>query len=278
MASLISRINRQFNYQLSWSTIILTYFLITIIILYEVHVVVVWYPFIDTPFLLHLLWLSFLAVHIYINIFMVLYVDSSPSNIILPATLKPGWKHCADCGWNVPPRASHCYKCNICILKRDHHCFFFSMCIGLKNHRYFVVSIIYLFFGVLYATIVNFTFASEVYNGFTLGRLIACFMPLPAWLIGYSTSYEALAGFFCALPLTATISIGGLVYYEMHLVLNGQTWKEAATNDFSYRLSVTENLAVVFGKYWWICFINPLMSSGLEGDGITFKKQQKKAR
>lgn len=273
MASMISRINRQFNHQISWATIILTYTLITLIILFELHVLVIWYPLLDTSFLLHMAVLSFLAVNICINIFMVLYVDASPNNIILPSTLKPGWKHCADCGWNVPPRASHCYKCNVCILKRDHHCFFFSMCIGFKNHRYFVVSIIYLLIGVLYATIINFSFASEVFRGFTIGCFIGCFMPLPAWMFGLFTGYEAICGFFCALPLTASISIGGLVYYEMYLVINGQTWKEAANNDYSYCLSVTENLNVVLGKHWWICFINPLMSSGLEGDGTSFKKR-----
>ena len=272
MPSLISRINRQFNYKLSWTTIIATYALITMVLIYDLHVLVIWYPEVDTTFILHMCAVSFLVVHIYLNIFMVLYVDASPRDIILPSTLKPGWKYCAECGWNIPPRAAHCYKCNVCILKRDHHCFFYSMCIGYKNHRYFVVSIIYLFIAVVYATIVNFLFASEVLFGFTIGRIIGCFMPLPAWMFGYFTGYQATCGFFCALPLSASFSIGGLVYYEMYLIIKGQTWKEAENNDYSYRLSIAENLTIVFGKYWWICFINPLMSSGLEGDGTTFRK------
>ncbi|XP_069194404.1 palmitoyltransferase ZDHHC16A isoform X2 [Procambarus clarkii] len=97
---------------------------------------------INATVVLHILSALFILYNIFHNILLVIRTDASGRTSYLPSVLKPGWRYCAICQVNYPPRSYHCHICDECILKRDHHCKFTGCCIGYHNHRYFLIGIL----------------------------------------------------------------------------------------------------------------------------------------
>lgn len=64
-------------------------------------------------------------------------------------------RYCYTCETHTPPRCSHCYDCKVCVLRRDHHCVFFGQCVGFRNYRYFLSCLLFMWSGLLYATLMN---------------------------------------------------------------------------------------------------------------------------
>lgn len=64
-------------------------------------------------------------------------------------------RYCYSCETHTPPRCSHCYDCKVCVLRRDHHCVFFGQCVGFRNYRYFLSCLLFMWSGLLYATLMN---------------------------------------------------------------------------------------------------------------------------
>lgn len=64
-------------------------------------------------------------------------------------------RYCYACETHTPPRCSHCYDCKVCVLRRDHHCVFFGQCVGFRNYRYFLSCLLFMWTGLLYATLMN---------------------------------------------------------------------------------------------------------------------------
>lgn len=64
-------------------------------------------------------------------------------------------RYCYTCEAHTPPRCSHCYDCKVCVLRRDHHCVFFGQCVGFQNYRYFLSCLLFMWTGLLYATLMN---------------------------------------------------------------------------------------------------------------------------
>ncbi|KAK8743669.1 hypothetical protein OTU49_001199, partial [Cherax quadricarinatus] len=79
---------------------------------------------INTTVVLHITAAAFIFYNIFHNILLVIRTDASGRTSYLPSVLKPGWRYCAICQVNYPPRSYHCHICDECILKRDHHCKF----------------------------------------------------------------------------------------------------------------------------------------------------------
>lgn len=96
-----------------------------------------------------LIWL-YLLCSVLGNMHMFCVSDSSTAGLLLPVTLKPGWRYCSHCEANSPPRSFHCSHCNRCVLRYDHHCVFTGCCIGYKNARYFVVLLFFMALSSLY--------------------------------------------------------------------------------------------------------------------------------
>lgn len=67
----------------------------------------------------------------------------------------PLHRYCYTCETHTPPRCSHCYDCKVCVLRRDHHCVFFGQCVGFRNYRYFLSCLLFMWSGLLYATLMN---------------------------------------------------------------------------------------------------------------------------
>ncbi|XP_078000383.1 putative palmitoyltransferase ZDHHC24 [Glandiceps talaboti] len=204
------------------------------------------------------------------NILMVMYVDATSGSNVLPSILKPGWRYCAVCLQNSPPRSFHCFSCENCILKRDHHCAFTGKCIGHYNQRFYMMALLYLFLGALFANFLNFDHAWAILGGLTWQSFFTMILPLLAYIIGLTHGYTFIMAFLCGTCFFAGIFISVLLYWHAQVVLNGQTTHEKATKDRQYDLGWKENLRGVLGEKWHLVWLFPLISSPLPGNGLEF--------
>lgn len=87
-------------------------------------------------------------------------------------------RYCYVCESHTPPRCSHCYDCNVCVLRRDHHCVFFGQCVGFRNFRYFLSCLLFMWCGLLYATLMNAeVFIVILKEGVTVHSVLLLFVP-----------------------------------------------------------------------------------------------------
>ena len=130
----------------------------------------------------------FILFNILGNIFSVMRLDTSTHGLLLPASLKPGWRFCSACEATAPPRSWHCPTCRACILRRDHHCTFTGYCVGHYNLRHFLLFLAYLALGALYSTVLNVIFILRVVGGFHLLSLLQLVMPTAMLVFGLDVS------------------------------------------------------------------------------------------
>ncbi|XP_061642943.1 probable palmitoyltransferase ZDHHC24 isoform X2 [Phyllopteryx taeniolatus] len=121
----------------------------------------------------------------------VLFVRTSPSikGVFLGGdSVGQGWRYCYTCETHTPPRCSHCYDCNVCVLRRDHHCVFFGQCVGFRNYRYFLSCLLFMWSGLLYATLMNAeVFIVILKEGVTLHSVFLLMIPWIMLVSGLST-------------------------------------------------------------------------------------------
>lgn len=87
-------------------------------------------------------------------------------------------RYCYVCESHTPPRCSHCYDCNVCVLRRDHHCVFFGQCVGFRNFRYFLCCLLFMWCGLLYATLMNAeVFIVILKEGVTMHSILLLLVP-----------------------------------------------------------------------------------------------------
>lgn len=87
-------------------------------------------------------------------------------------------RYCYTCETHTPPRCSHCYDCKVCVLRRDHHCVFFGQCVGFRNYRYFLSCLLFMWSGLLYATLMNAeVFIVILKEGVTVHSVLLLLMP-----------------------------------------------------------------------------------------------------
>ena len=130
----------------------------------------------------------FILFNILGNIFAVMRLDTSTHGLLLPASLRPGWRFCSACEATAPPRSWHCPACRACILRRDHHCTFAGCCVGHYNLRHFLLFLAYLALGALYSTVLNFIFIRRVVGGFHLLSMLQLVMPTAMLVFGLDVS------------------------------------------------------------------------------------------
>ncbi|KAF0313988.1 putative palmitoyltransferase ZDHHC24 [Amphibalanus amphitrite] len=212
----------------------------------------------------------FILFNILGNIFAVMRLDTSTHGLLLPASLKPGWRFCSACEATAPPRSWHCPICRACILRRDHHCTFTGYCVGHFNQRHFLLFLAYLALGALYSTVLNVIFIMRVVGGFHLLSLLQLVMPTAMLVFGLDVSPKQLYAFLFTLDLIGFLFVLALLLYHGQGALRGATNYEKVHRQFQYDLGWKENLRQIFGTRWYLAVLSPAVHSPLPSDGISF--------
>lgn len=159
---------------------------------------------------------------------LTIMTDATSGSTVLPSILKPGWRYCAACEANSPPRSYHCWACKICILRRDHHCMFTGNCIGHTNQRYFMTMIFYYWLAASYCTFLNMDYTWEILGGYNWKSIFTMIMPLMSWILGLSETYNFSISFVSSTCLIAFFLLATLFAYHMLNIMSGQTIHESA--------------------------------------------------
>lgn len=198
--------------------------------------------------------------------------SASDSNMMQP--MKHGWKHCAHCMMESPPRSHHCKVCKFCVLKRDHHCFFTGTCIGFKNQRYFMVLIFYLVIGSAFFIYLTLEYLGDPYP-FWSSRGWNLFLPVGAWSWMKGQMYTM--HLFLILQAHLAVMLGSvcLFYFVWQILMTyrGQTSFEATRGVHVFRVDPFTHFRSVFGVFWLLNFIVPLPTAQ-EGDGIHWQNHK----
>lgn len=215
----------------------------------------------------HVIFGLFLYINIMISFVMTITNSSTTQSMVLPVILKPGWRFCASCEANSPPRSFHCWSCDRCVLRRDHHCVFTGNCIGLRNQRHFLTFAFYIFLGALYCNYLNMELVWNLLQGFNLYSLVTMIAPLIAYIFGIAESYSFFLAIVASTCILGNILLGALLAYHLNNLKNGQVTFEASHNIKTYDLGWVQNCRQVFGKNWkyaWFCslFDSPLVTDG----------------
>lgn len=246
-----------------------------VIALFEVFIVL---PLYHEPFtkwyMIHVFCGLFIFFNVFANLFKVVFTDITGKNLGMPSVLKPDWSYCPFCKLNAPPRSRHCHVCDECVLKRDHHCIFAGKCVGFANYRYYIFLALYLWLGALYANIFHHEYVTEVVGGFGLGTLVTLFVPVLAWLLGYTTLYEFFVTFMTGLSIFSLVLFTGLLFFQSGIIFRGQTSHERKKNKRDYDQGWRQNVKEVLGEKWYVAWLWPSIKSPLPGDGTNFKQRE----
>lgn len=155
---------------------------------------------------------SFIVHNILGNLWLLIATDTSTRSVVLSSVLRPGWRFCAVCEANAPPRAFHCPTCRVCVLKRDHHCAFAGKCVGYHNFRYFWSLLVYVAVGALYASALNQLFIWDVLGGFTLRNVLRHTFPFAFWLFGHLPQTHMWWALFSVVDLCGGLFCAALLY------------------------------------------------------------------
>ncbi|XP_053635632.1 probable palmitoyltransferase ZDHHC24 [Cherax quadricarinatus] len=227
---------------------------------------------INTTVVLHITAAAFIFYNIFHNILLVIRTDASGRTSYLPSVLKPGWRYCAICQVNYPPRSYHCHICDECILKRDHHCKFTGCCIGYHNHRYFLIGILYVFIGAVYGIYYQWDYVYSTINLPVIYFFMTLLAPHFALLFGAISLWGVLVATLHTLGLITLLMVSYLLVMQVKAICLGQTQYEMKHGIHDYNLSLYQNLVDVLGRRWKIAWVSPFINSPLKGDGINFLK------
>ena len=175
---------------------------------------------------------------------------------------KPKW--CDVCNTEVPERSHHCILCERCIFKRDHHCFFMGVCIGYNNQKYFIFFVLFMAIGTFYGLLMIVQYMNLLYG-------IVFYGPQTFVYILYETIFSLAMGkgpslkfvFLMILMnacLFATIMTFGFLYWQIHIVLRGQTTYECTRGikDYASSSKLT-NFRECFGRWWIMSLLVPFI-------------------
>jgi palmitoyltransferase len=226
----------------------------------------------DRTYWLHVICGLTLYFNVISSFFLLFTVDSSTCGVVLPTLKLPGWMYCQECCTTAPPRSRHCWICNVCVLRRDHHCIFTGNCVGHKNQRYFLTLLLYLTIGAAYANYLNMDYTLEAVGGeLSFRAILTMILPLLSWTLGLSGAYTFAVSFVSAMCIVGFLLFAVLFVYHGRNLYHGQTCFEAGNGIHEYDCGPLENLRQVFGRRWYIAWLNPFIVSPLPGNGMEFR-------
>ena len=190
------------------------------------------------------------------------------------------YRYCNKCRAIKPPRTHHDSISGKCILVMDHYCPWMGSAVGYGNYRYFVLFLFYMFVGALYVIFITVRelilipqlVAAEEQRRQGLGAPGAggsgaeesSVAPLHRRLKPGSNE-EQMVLFVFILGVSASISVGVLLFWHMYLSLSNQTTIEfylnmaeradAKRGGYAYKNPYDQgwrkNLKRVFGDVEW---------------------------
>lgn len=211
---------------------------------------------------------AFIVFNIYANLFKLFQTDTSAHEA--PHVLLPGWRYCAVCAMNVPPRSHHCSVCNECILKHDHHCMFTGRCIGFYNQRYFIVALLYMTAGLLYSLSYKCPYVLEMLGGINLVTLLHMVAPHFGLLLGLFDTWLFVCTLLNLVELVVFFLCAYLLTVELICVARNQTTYEKSHGIRTYSMGLRRNLKETLGAAWFLVWLSPWVHSPISGDGLYF--------
>lgn len=215
----------------------------------------------------------YFAVNIYGNMYKIVTTDTSHKRYLFMSSsfLPDGWRYCAYCDVNLPPRSHHCKVCDICILKRDHHCWFAGYCVGYFNHRYYLAMVIHMVVAALYCNIFNLNFVVGIKGHLTLYNFLSYIGPHMGWLLGYYDFYVFCITTLTTVGLVLLFLFSWLLYIQLAQLWWGQTQHEHKKHIKVYNMGLRNNVREVLGRRWFLALLLPWIPSQLPGAGIQFR-------
>ncbi|KAH3799421.1 hypothetical protein DPMN_153029 [Dreissena polymorpha] len=215
----------------------------------------------------------YFAINIYGNYYKIVTTDTSKDRyMFMSSSLMPeGWRYCAECDLNLPPRSHHCKVCNVCILKRDHHCWFTGCCIGYFNHRYYIAMVTHIVAAALYCNIYNLEFVVTVKGHLTLWKFLSYLGPHFGLIFGYYGFYTFFITTMTTVGSVLFLIFTWLLYIQIEQLWYGQTKHERKKRIKKYNLGFLHTLRECLGTRWFLVFLFPWLPSPLPGSGTSFK-------
>ncbi len=214
----------------------------------------------------HYYWVYFLFIQVMGNFYHTFSMDTSIKTLTVqttcPSVTGKNTSFCRKCRKVVPLRSHHCNLCGVCILKRDHHCFFMCVCIGYYNQKYFIIFCFYQLVAGLYATILLAKYLNKLYDVQFYGpQTLLMLLPesLAQWVMagGGDPQQMVLIGIFYG-SLVGSLAAAGFLFWQISIVLQGQTTHEARCGDERHSQSLYYNWKDTFGPYWYISWFVPI--------------------
>ncbi len=207
------------------------------------------------------------------SLWKTMSTDITSGSQVLPSVLKPGWKFCAVCEHNAPPRSFHCFICKKCVLRRDHHCIFTGNCIGHSNLRHFVTFLLYLSIAAFYCSYLNIDYTWDVLGGLTWRSVFTMIVPLVSWALGITETFTFGVAFISATCIFGFLLIFAFFVYHVMNIYRGQTTYESTNKLKDYDVGWRENFRQAFGANWTYAWLSSYIPSSLPGNGIEFPKK-----
>ncbi|KAM9979213.1 hypothetical protein ACTFIZ_000524 [Dictyostelium cf. discoideum] len=118
------------------------------------------------------------------------------------------YRFCIHCRLPKEERTHHCQLCGTCVLKMDHHCPWVNNCVGANNHRYFMLFLVYLWISCVYVCILSYPHVFNSESGYIPFSMLMSFV----------------------ITLTIAFALGGLLGWQIYLILSNQTTIEFLHN------------------------------------------------
>lgn len=182
-------------------------------------------------------------------------------------TQKGAGNYCLECNRIRPLRSHHCRLCNMCVLRKDHHCFLTGACVGIANQRFFIVFVwwasIGTAFGSSFLLMYLLQYVESDFYPFGWTKFLAP-VAIVRWLLSYETFTNTV---MCtAFSISSATCIIAVLFFgsQMFYTLSGYTMYDYHTLSRKFELHgdgerYSERLRMIFGHYWIINFIFPLL-------------------
>lgn len=204
----------------------------------------------------------YVMINITGNYYYLITTDTSYKKDESLSEERDGVFYCQSCEQNSPPRSHHCPFCDKCIVRRDHHCFFAAACVGHANTRFFIVFNFFVFVGSAYVVAINLFYLHH-----STGPLLPLSFEAICKIIPLLTVFKLWSGsvtlfhflvvivtWFC---LVQVFACSGCFFFQMTLILSGQTTYEWRHNILIYDQGWKKNFINICGHNWYIWWFFP---------------------